>query len=108
MDASKMKNMIVIKNLPSNIIDEAFVVLKSNKKMKALERIEREKSSKGQNNSQNYITKEAEMVLSNYLSDIENNKKIKSQSIKKLEKKYKKLRTLSIMLGILLIISFIC
>jgi len=110
MDASKMKNMIIIKNLPSNIIDEAFVVLKSNKKMKVLERIEKEKekASKGQNNTQNYITKEVEMVLSNYLADIEESKKIKNQNIKKLEKKYKKLRNLSIMLGILLAISFIC
>ena len=110
MDASKMKNMIIIKNLPSNIIDEAFVVLKSNKKIKALERIEKEKenSKQGKNNSQNYITKEAEMVISNYLSDIENSKKIKSQSMKQLEKKYKKLKKLTIMLGILLIISFIC
>lgn len=110
MDASKMKNMIIIKNLPSNIIDEAFVVLKSNKKIKALERIEKEKESKGETkiNSKDYITKEAEMVISNYLSDLENSEKIKSQTMKQLEKKYKKLKKLTIMLGILLIISFIC
>jgi len=109
MDASKMKNMIVIKNLPSNIIDEAFIVLKSNKKMKAFERIEkeREKNIQGKNNYQNYITKEAEMVLSNYLSDIENSKTKKTQNIKQLEKKYKKLKKLTIMLGILLLLSII-
>jgi len=110
MDASKMKNMIIIKNLPSNTVDEAFVALKPKKKIKALERIEKEKENNKEekNNSQNYITKEAEMVISNYLYNIENSKKIKSQSMKQLEKKYKKLKKLTIMLVILLIISFIC
>ena len=30
---SDMKNMIVLKDLPSNLIEEAFVVLKENKKI---------------------------------------------------------------------------
>ena len=34
MEANKMKNMIVLKNLPSNIVDEAFVILKPNSKIK--------------------------------------------------------------------------
>ena len=29
MDIHNMKNMVVLKNLPSNIIEEAFVVLKN-------------------------------------------------------------------------------
>ena len=40
MNVSNMKNMVVLKNLPSNIIDEAIVVLKSNTKVKNLEKIE--------------------------------------------------------------------
>ena len=109
MDASKMKNMIIIKNLPSNIIDEAFIVLKSNKKIKALERIEKEKEKNIQkkNNTRDYITKEAEMVISNYLSDIENSKKIKSQTMKQLEKKYKRLKTLTKILGMALFTSIL-
>ncbi|MCL2383295.1 MAG: hypothetical protein FWC79_03945 [Oscillospiraceae bacterium] len=30
MDTGKMKNMIILKNLPSNIVDEAIVILKPN------------------------------------------------------------------------------
>ena len=30
MDISNMKNMVVLKNLPSNIVDEAIVILKNN------------------------------------------------------------------------------
>lgn len=36
METEKFKNMIVLKNLPSNLIEEAFVVIKPNKKIKEL------------------------------------------------------------------------
>ena len=32
MNMSDMKNMIVLKNLPSNLVDEAIIILKENKK----------------------------------------------------------------------------
>ena len=32
MEKSQMKNIVILKNLPSNLIEEAFVVLKSRKK----------------------------------------------------------------------------
>ena len=31
MESSKLKNMVVLKNLPSNIVDEAIIVLKKRK-----------------------------------------------------------------------------
>ena len=37
MEASNLKNMVVLKNLPSNIVDEAIIVLKTNKKAKKLQ-----------------------------------------------------------------------
>ena len=43
MEESKLKNMVVLKNLPSNLIEEAIVILKSNKKVKKLEKIDKEK-----------------------------------------------------------------
>ena len=68
MNPNQMKNMIVLKDLPSNLIDEAFIILKNNKKIKALERIENKNNSKLQKeNSREYIVKEAEMIISNYL-----------------------------------------
>ena len=36
METSNLKNMVVLKNLPSNIVDEAIIVLKANKKTKKL------------------------------------------------------------------------
>ena len=44
MNPNQMKNMIVLKNIPSNIVEEAIIILKNNKKIKSLERIEKQKS----------------------------------------------------------------
>ena len=37
MKQSELKNMVILKNLPSNIVEEAIVILKANKKIKKLE-----------------------------------------------------------------------
>ncbi len=108
MNSNQLKNIIILKNLPSNIIDEAFIVLKDNKKMKLLERIE--KKSQGQeesNQHEEYIVKEAEMVISNYLSGLEKEKQIRSYSLKNMENKYKRLRAITIVLSIGIILNIL-
>lgn len=104
MDASKMKNMIVIKNLPSNIVDEAFIVLKSNKKTK-VRKIEKENQIKEENKGKDYIVKEAEMIVNSYLSNMENSTKLKNHNIKDLEKKCKRLRLITAVLCVTIIIN---
>ena len=95
MEVSNMKNMVVLKNLPSNIVEEAFVVLKANKKIKNLERVDGSKKSLSKDSSKkesDYMLKEAEMIVSNYISKIESNDK-NSVFKKKTEwKKNKKLK----------------
>ncbi len=108
MNPNQMKNIIVLKDLPSNLIDEAFVILKSNKKIKSLERIEKQSNSKSQKqNSKDYIVKEAEMIISNYISKVESEKQIKSHSMKQIENKYKRMRKINVILGIILAINII-
>ena len=89
MNVSNMKNMVVLKNLPSNIIDEAIVVLKSNKNVKNLEIIDNYKtinSNTDKKNDEEYILKEAEMLVNDYIDKIENNKKQeKKVNVKKLK-----------------------
>ena len=51
METSNLKNMVVLKNLPSNIVDEAIIVLKTNKKAKKLQKIE--KNNKTTENEEN-------------------------------------------------------
>ena len=79
MEASNMKNMVVLKNLPSNIVDEAIIILKNGKKVKKLEKIDnsKNKSRKEKNTKEkDYILKDAEMLVNGYVSKIEKIKKI--------------------------------
>lgn len=115
MDMSNMKNMIVLKNLPSNIVEEAIVVLKENAKVKKYQYADKEdkknvnkgkvKDSKQINNSE-YIIKEAESVISNYISNLETKSPKWKNNMKKLEKKYKQSVKLNFVLGFVAVISF--
>ena len=108
MDSKQLKNIIVLKNLPSNLIEEAIIILKNNKKIKILEGIESKNCKKElEENKEDYIIKEAEMVISNYLSRVEKEKQIKSYSIKKIEEKCRKFKVICIILSIIILIDFI-
>lgn len=103
MNESKMKNMVVLKNLPSNIVEEAYVVLKPNKNYKNLQKQE----NVDERLSADYVVKEAEMVISNYLSKIEDKKIIRNSEVEKIKKKYKKLKNASMILAGILILNII-
>ena len=72
-----LKNMVVLKNLPSNLIEEAFLILKPNKRIASFEYSPKKGEQEG--TSREYIVKEAEMVISSYLdkNDITGKKKLK-------------------------------
>jgi len=136
MEASK-KDMLILKNLPSNLIEEAIVILKENNKIKNYQYVEekrkmqekniaKEKSKKESscvknvNNQLNnlnktgdiekekdYIIKEAEMIISNYISELEKKSPRWKNNMKKLEEKYKKSLKLNVFLIFISIISFI-
>ena len=104
MNASKMKDMILIKDLPSNIVKEAYIVLKPHIKLK-------QKIENLNNNLKEqypvYIVKEAENVISNYLSELENSKKIRNLEVEKIKKKYGNLKRLCLSLGAILIFNLL-
>ena len=81
MNISQMKNIVVLKDLPSNLIDEAIVILKNGNKIK----IENEKKE------ENYETaiKEAEFIVQSYIKNLEKPKDNKSD-MKKLKLQCKK------------------
>ena len=103
MEASKLKNMVVLKNLPSNIIDEAIIVLKENQKVKKLQKVEQSKKIK---KDKEYILKEAEMIVNNYISKIENNDK-KNIFNKQAKEKYSKLKKYAIVMTIICVLQAI-
>ena len=122
MNPENMKNIIILKNLPSNLIDEAIVVVKNKKeskdinyktlmqdgKSRAIQGYMKEEELKKIENikkeERNYIIKEAEMVVTNYIAKIEKPILVEKK-MKKLEKSYKKVRILNVML---VVISLIC
>lgn len=110
MNTDNMKNMVVLKDLPSNIVDEAIVILKPNIKLKSLDvssKNNRKNKKTKEENSKKYIINEAEMLISNYISKIENDKNKKIKANKKIEDKCKRLKMVSVFLGIMLLASFL-
>lgn len=77
MEASNLKNIVVLRNLPSNIVDEAIVILKPNQKIRKPEVVENTKGakfSKTGTETKGYVLKEAEMLVSSYISKLEKSK----------------------------------
>ena len=122
MDTSNLKNIVVLKDLPSNLVEEAIVVLKENQKIQKLEFVDQEKKTKPieqlpkncvqkdeknlkninqkeNKNPKDYIIKEAQLLIADYISKIENKNRKESQSFKELKKKCKKLKIMNSILG---------
>ena len=110
MGNNKLKNMIVLKNLPSNVVEEAIVILKPNVKVKNNDYAESKSKNTLANskiNPKEYIITEAQMVISNYISKLEKPKKEKFKVDKKMRNECKKLKIMSVILAILLTITFL-
>lgn len=110
-----MKNMVVLKNLPSNMIEEAFVVLKNNVKIHKTEAVDKVKGkqkaeekaiTKIKNNE--YVVKEAELIISEYIEEINKKEFSNICKNKNLEVKCKRLRAISIFLSVFSILATIC
>ena len=127
MEIGNMKNIVVLKNLPSNLIEEAIVVVKDNKKLQEYKyadtknsKIEKEENTKriikkvsSKNASDTivepnkYIIKEAEMVINNYLSTLEVKSPKWKNNMKKLEGKYKKSVRINVVLAFITVLSIV-
>ena len=110
MNTDKMKNMVVLRDLPSNIVDEAIIILKPNIKLKTLDLTPNNSKSKKikETDSKKYIINEAEMLVSNYISKLEKDKNKNIKINKKIEDKCKRLRIISVLLGIAFLASVFC
>lgn len=109
METSNLKNTIILKNLPSNIIEEAIVVLKAGSKIKSLEKIdkmEQNKNEKQKEKGKNYIAKEAEMIINQYIDRVEQKKKIEKEN-KNLKQKYNKIKKFTIGTSIIAVLEMI-
>ena len=108
MNQSNLKNMVVLKNLPSNIVEEAIIILKANKKVKKLEKIEKNKLMEDKRNKMkenDYILKEAEMLVSNYISGLEEKKEAKKVKNQKMNQKYKRIKNYAYVTSLIILIE---
>ena len=112
MNQSALKNMVVLKNLPSNIVEEAIVILKTNKKIKQNEKVEKSINNKDEKSidktkENDYILKEAEMLVSNYITRLEQKKKERKEMQKAINRKCKKLKKSILVMSIILCLETI-
>lgn len=112
MDINNMRNIVVLKDLPSNLVEEAFVVLKDNQRVKKLEYVENNLDNfvedKIRENEDEYVIKEAELLVANYISRLENQDLNGKKRESDLVKKYKKLKRFAIMMvSCLVALSFL-
>ena len=105
MGEIKKQNTIVLRNLPSNLIEEATIVFKNKKTVKEIEKAEKERKKQEstiipvknkEGKRQSYAIKEAEMVIIDYVSGIEEKRRNINLRNNKVNKKYKRLKIYSI------------
>lgn len=108
MKQENSKNIVVLKDLPSNIVEEAIIVLKTKKLAKKAQKIEKSKGTKSKEPKKiqsEYIIKEAEMLVSSFVSRIEENKTETKEKNK--ETKYKRARKYAYITTVILLIESI-
>ena len=109
MEDIDLKNMIILKDLPSNIVKEAYVVFKSNKMIKKFQKINKNNEKKQvnrENEDNEYAIKEAEMLVSEYIEKIEKSEKevILNSRINKKLKRYAYITSIIMFLQFVLLI----
>ncbi len=109
MNTSNMKNMIVLKDLPSNLVEEAIIILKANVNAKSIDKKrENVKVVAGgtSKRTKDYIVKEAENVVASYISSIEKPKQLEITN-NKLKKKYKLLQKLTAFFAVTAVLAIV-
>lgn len=110
MNVSQMKNILVLRDLPSNIVDEAIIILKNHKIVKKKEIVESagitKKFEDNFDGSNELAVKEAENLIQDYLKKLEKSKMEKKHTNTILNK-YRKLQLVSILLTIISVIGII-
>lgn len=103
MQINKMKNIVVLKGMDSNVVEEAIVVLKPNIKLKQTQHINKNNYTLHEKNKRKTILMEAEHVINSYVKKIQMDNLL-NQNIK-MKKKYKEIKIINIFL---IIVLFIC
>lgn len=94
------KNVVCIRDIPSNLIEEAIFILKPNVKGE-------EKNAEIKRKSKEIIIKEAEEIINEYVSTAEREHELNRQNEREKRRKIKKIKTNTIFLSIVFVIACI-
>lgn len=93
MQKNKVNNIIVLKEMASNFVEEAIVVLKPNIEFKNDDKkVKNNELSENERNKNRSIVKEAEFIIENSLNKL--HEESKKNEKKEIEEKYKKMKKL--------------
>lgn len=108
MEENNMKNIVVLRDLPSNLVEEAIVILKQNVNIKNINKKKEniKVTIRGKQNSKDYIIKEAESVVASYIASIEKPKQLEITN-NKIKKKYKNLKKLTAFFAVIAVLGII-
>ena len=95
MQLNKLDNIVFLKDLESNIIEEAFIVLKDNVNFTKMEKEKKKKNEK------KMILYETESLINNEFKI--NDLKFSEYRLKKLSKKYRILKIINVILILIII-----
>lgn len=108
MEENDMKNIVVLKDLPSNIVEEAIVIFKQNVNIKNINK--KKENVKialgGKQKTKDYIVKEAESIVANYISSLEQPKQLEIFN-KKIKKKYNNLKKLTAFFAVVAVLGIV-
>lgn len=102
---NKLKNIIVLKGMASNVVQEAIVILKPNIQFEKCNSLYKNKENNLFNTKKKSVVSEAEYVINNYIKEIETTNS--RRKVKKLEKRYKVSKILNVILFVSFVISVI-
>ena len=102
MNISKMNNIIVLRGMSSNVVDEAIVILKPNVKLKQSEYNTKGKRTFNDKNKKMIVTKEAEDTINTYIKRLQKESKMKENDILKMKYKFLQICNTVLILGIII------
>lgn len=103
MQLSKMKNIIVLRGMASNVVEEAIVVLKPHVKLKQSEYNSKGKATAESRDKKIFVVKEAENTINMYVKKLQN--KAQEAEDRNFRMKYKFLQVCNVVLILSLIVG---
>lgn len=106
MTRGDTKKIVVLKDIPSNIIEEAIIILKTDKDL-SKSTTNNNKTSKSLIHSKDFLLKEAELIIQSYINDIKKPEAVLPQACKHYNSKGLNFIINSCLIGSIIIFAYL-